>query len=426
MRLPDDDRPVYGPSEIRVGGRTFWTPWERHFPRLPTVALFERIAGAYARTVEGVKDALWKDPTLRDMAQGREHSAPGFGADLLTWGYAWHVLGRHAYLVTRGLLEALLATDLTHAPAEAACAPHPMFAILFEVDSGPRIPLKTILDPDTHVPLAPSTARARGIFVCDDALLRFACGTPDLLQHHAFEGYRYNEAGEIHPDDLQALRADSDKVAAERPHSIGFVAHVETDDRTHWWTDKDALDLVDPDLEVSLQSTRERRDDAWRWYFERLDARTDRGKRTVAAMRNAMSAPPAEEDPLSAQILLGLALRVILYVNSAGAAQQPIPYSDHPPRRSGKARAIQGRLRRLWGKPVLLGADVPELAAGAESGDEHHLAPRLHLVRGHMRWQAHGPQWSLRKLIWIAPFWRGLDNFGGNVERRYAPSPPTS
>jgi len=41
-----------------------------------------------------------------------------------------------------------------------------------------------------------------------------------------------------------------------------------------------------------------------------------------------------------------------------------------------------------------------------EAGGSHH-SPRGHWVSGFWREQAHGPQHSLRKTLWIEPFWRG-------------------
>lgn len=40
---------------------------------------------------------------------------------------------------------------------------------------------------------------------------------------------------------------------------------------------------------------------------------------------------------------------------------------------------------------------------------------RLHIVRGHVRNQAHGPKWSLHRAIWVKPFFVG-DKSAGEVE----------
>jgi hypothetical protein len=40
---------------------------------------------------------------------------------------------------------------------------------------------------------------------------------------------------------------------------------------------------------------------------------------------------------------------------------------------------------------------------------------RLHIVRGHIRNQAHGPKWSLHRAIWVRPYFAG-DRSAGEVE----------
>lgn len=58
---------------------------------------------------------------------------------------------------------------------------------------------------------------------------------------------------------------------------------------------------------------------------------------------------------------------------------------------------------------TFLGDGLPVLAGAGSSGSHGPLIVRT-LVEGHWRNQAHGPRHSLRKLIFIDPFWRGPED----------------
>lgn len=78
---------------------------------------------------------------------------------------------------------------------------------------------------------------------------------------------------------------------------------------------------------------------------------------------------------------------------------------------SKKAREIQERVRARWGYRLKVSippiVEVQDDSADAQEAGGHHSSPVRHLVRGFFRQQAHGPLRSMRKTIWVAPFWRG-------------------
>lgn len=88
----------------------------------------------------------------------------------------------------------------------------------------------------------------------------------------------------------------------------------------------------------------------------------------------------------------------------------PVPGVKQKTKLSKKAAEIQGRARARWGtryRLVFTGMQVVDGDAAALEAHGGHASPVRHLVMGFFRQQPYGPQRSLRKTIWIEPFWRG-------------------
>jgi len=67
-----------------------------------------------------------------------------------------------------------------------------------------------------------------------------------------------------------------------------------------------------------------------------------------------------------------------------------------------------GRSIEYW-KPHIIGSNYKLRREGHGEGTGTHASPRGHWVSGFWREQVHGPERSLRKTLWIDPFWRGGD-----------------
>jgi len=113
-----------------------------------------------------------------------------------------------------------------------------------------------------------------------------------------------------------------------------------------------------------------------------------------------------------------LAWLAIAYLKTEQANRQA-PFENLPrlpaddPRRSGrKARQVAKKFS-LFSVVRISGTNLDrEPATGSIKEPGRQLGRRRHEVRGHFRMQAYGPEWSKRRLRWIAPFKRGDRNCG--------------
>jgi len=113
-------------------------------------------------------------------------------------------------------------------------------------------------------------------------------------------------------------------------------------------------------------------------------------------------------------------MNVVLYATSAEVRQQEVwnhpdaekllenarkhPKGHKRDRAKAALQAARLRKRTYLGGGISVLMDLPD-ARGTGKG----LIVRT-LVQGHWRNQAHGPGHSLRKLLWITPFWRGPED----------------
>lgn len=105
--------------------------------------------------------------------------------------------------------------------------------------------------------------------------------------------------------------------------------------------------------------------------------------------------------------ILRFVFKFVLLLSAEGAKVKALlpPGVKDKANLSRKARKVHEGLWKAWGRRYLV--DVPP--EDPESA-LHHRSPVRHLVPGFFRRQAYGPQNSLRKIIWIHPFWRGSNS----------------
>lgn len=105
---------------------------------------------------------------------------------------------------------------------------------------------------------------------------------------------------------------------------------------------------------------------------------------------------------------------LVLYGSVADADRRGnIPHMPAEQQRANPRRAAQRAKKFSLFRVQTLdtpreAADLPR-APRQPLGDGHRLDVRV-AVRPHFRWQAHGPRWTLRKLILIDGFWRGPED----------------
>lgn len=88
---------------------------------------------------------------------------------------------------------------------------------------------------------------------------------------------------------------------------------------------------------------------------------------------------------------------------------QKLPRGDKRSRLQSNFQKLQPQARIVLTPKTVVrrGGDLSEPEAGTESRVGNWVRTR---VAGHWRNQPHGPQNSLRKLLWIQPFWRGAED----------------
>jgi hypothetical protein len=121
--------------------------------------------------------------------------------------------------------------------------------------------------------------------------------------------------------------------------------------------------------------------------------------------------PPDEHDRRLAVAFRRLLVNLCLYVAQNGRGE---PAGRRDAKRAGGASSpalasawVLGREVKLAGE--LIGAAkawTDSKSARAQAGEGWRLRERF-TVRGHWRQQAHGPGRELRRLRWIAPYWKG-------------------
>jgi hypothetical protein len=119
---------------------------------------------------------------------------------------------------------------------------------------------------------------------------------------------------------------------------------------------------------------------------------------------------PPEVRPVAVRVFQ-IVTNLCLYIASSHADLRPVPPSTRSPTGFSGETLPKSSLQYTYvGASSPLRDYVPPDGPGArdERIERGALEHEVH-VRGHWRWQAHGPEWAERKLVWIAPHRRGPD-----------------
>jgi len=293
------------------------------------------------------------------------------GIDEIAFGAFWTDHGCPSFELTRGLMSELLLTD----PGKVAEADVPWPFPAFRVQLPSPSPLSFISptgDTPTLVQLVDFNvlrwaANHRTDSVIEAVSLAPLFGAADMA------GFR------------KALHRVMDKVLdATEPEDVrperllvrGYARTAVSLFNNQPWQDGDCVQ-------------------AW---FDGAPSTRQPGTRPMSGLKGA-EVPLEPVDRAASLAMQRLAVNLALYLQSEGEDGKPTWTPDMKP---------QGRNGRLWtvGRSVKVSREVHEAADAVAAGRVASCPSVRHIVRGHFREQAHGPRWSLRKRMYIKPFWR--------------------
>lgn len=349
----------------------FPNPFDRYLDK-DVVREFEQLGKRDGWDLASGRRTLFADPHLRARLRAAEATGVGGSPFLLGLGFLWHLTGRNTLCPTSSLLEALEDTHLRQAPADFARLPYPVTAVFFPRGAGPRLSSTGAL----------AGASLRGMLLCDQHDLVLAVGTSaaqDVATKFSREG-------------REEYFRELERISVRTTRTWSMLALAENGPKTY--TDWTTIDLVSEDLDECIQR---------------------------ASQRSVALGGSGDSD--RARHYLELSLKLCLWFHSSPdqLEQLPLPTDPRSGRRlSSEARENLARQQRRWGSRVLLGHGLmlPPVQGDPEKGSGH-ASPLLHHVTGHFKRVAYGEGRSERRVQWIAPYWRGLDQFGRVVERRY-------
>jgi hypothetical protein len=161
--------------------------------------------------------------------------------------------------------------------------------------------------------------------------------------------------------------------------TLSIFAHTENDHLLHWTLpDQEQVKLDELDKLITLfEEHKEYRHTSDLPFFS--DSLTPEDNRFMAKVTHFV---------LGTLILMTARPDLI----TTGALRKKVQKKNEPP-------------KEFW-SPNIIGEHFKLRREHVPQGGTH-ASPRGHWVRGFYRDQSHGPQHSLRKEIWIEPFWRG-------------------
>jgi hypothetical protein len=147
------------------------------------------------------------------------------------------------------------------------------------------------------------------------------------------------------------------------------------------------------------------------WGFYALDTAGERGETTRASLPELAHWSPDEADDRESKPKKRVATLVGRLI--CGVIALSNEHHGGVTRRKAKGSPKWTISRTPVPADYVIGRDVKIQYDLSQAVREYALgtAPRLRAirwpVRGHMRWQAHGPKLSLRRQMWIQPYWKG-------------------
>ena len=142
------------------------------------------------------------------------------------------------------------------------------------------------------------------------------------------------------------------------------------------------------------------------------------------ALARTLSGPDDDGQPLptvsgdlqSMERVIRLIIAILTYINSRPADVQRLlpPGWERLKQRAQRSKAAKAKMERAkteFGRQWQVGQAITiskELRTVAEAVGRGQPLDHAVYTRGHMRAQVCGPQRADRKIIWIAPYWRGL------------------
>jgi len=166
--------------------------------------------------------------------------------------------------------------------------------------------------------------------------------------------------------------------------------------------------------------------------FERLDLDVGNIDDAIQDFEARREASDMVDDSTSVGRFFRLVVNTLLYINSGREDPKERPSErDELEKVAAKKKSPKKKakvLRKLdeagdyprfiLGEGITISHDMQEAIddEDAAAREGRQITCRF-MVRGHWRNQAHGPKRSLRKLIWVEPFWKGPRNAAELVQR---------
>ncbi len=160
------------------------------------------------------------------------------------------------------------------------------------------------------------------------------------------------------------------------------------------------METVSPELIASLE--REGAAKALRAYLAGNRVEAEMFDHSIAYVKGILNPEEIRGEIQRNRMTLEFLFKFVMLQGSEqfkGLTVDKAPPGVRPGKLSPKAAKIQARLRKDWGVRCFVHA--PKI------NEEERQSPVRHHVQGFFRRQAYGHQRSMRKVIWINPFWRG-------------------
>lgn len=285
----------------------------------------------------------------------------------LCWG-AWHAWGRRSYMVAPVLAEALRNTSLGQVSRSALTLP--ALGVWIEGDIGTRW----------------FAAPGQGMFVVKQE----EDPTKPLYVDPTTREEFYPPAKDVLVYDY--VITDGTRLG----HAVGSL----------WLCQEDLQDSISQSVEFAARMAKARgvdtRSDPTLIPYSKEDLQ-ERGLRVIASF---------------------LANALLYFASPEADLQRVIPQGLEKEPKSARAREIQGRIRRREGEVEAVGYRLARVVRERDGKkrvldpDALRNPPTGHLVTGHWKHQPYGPERSLRKYIFILPYWRGEGGEEERIERR--------